>query len=108
MKCTSLGLSLSTQSSAGAEAGEERVCGGWRLLPQKLKQLIETVFFNTPPKGRGRQWFWFFADLSGRVWFAVIIFFSAIACSAACGFLFLNANVGACFFKKKKENLSEF
>ncbi|KAK4813127.1 hypothetical protein QYF61_011338 [Mycteria americana] len=60
MQRTSLGLSLSTQGFAGAggggeEAGEEWVCGDWRVLPQKLNQPIEIVFFNTPSKRRGQQ-----------------------------------------------------
>lgn len=39
---------------------------------------------------------------------SVGFFCGAVARSAACGFLFLNANVGACFLNEKKKTLSEF
>lgn len=68
--------------------------------PLKLCFLTHTHMH--PAKGRGQQRFCFSQICPGGFGFAVIVFFSAVACSAACGFLFLDANVGACFFKIKR------
>lgn len=88
--------SLSTPALCEEEAGEERLC---RPSPQKLNQPIEIGLLMPLLEERGSTAVLVFTDLSGRVWFCC--FFNAIACSAASGFLFLNANVGACFFKIK-------
>lgn len=68
--------------------------------PSKLGDFITHT--RGQGKGEGSAVVLLFAALSGPIWFCCRRFFGALARSAASGFLFLDASVGACSFYIKQ------
>lgn len=93
---------LTGEGGGGEESGEERVQRYFRLLPQKLNQPIKICSCFLPPR-RDRVNSGSVFRRSPRAGLVLLsLFFRCRACSAACGFLFLCAYVGAHFFKLKR------
>lgn len=93
---------LTGEGGGGEESGEARVQRYLRLLPQKLNQPIKICSCFLPPR-RDRVNSGSVFRRSPRAGLVLLsLFFRCRACSAACGFLFLCAYVGAHFFKLKR------
>lgn len=99
-----------SRGSAGAEVRRRLEQSGraeaeGRSHRSRTSPLKPGVFnTHTPGKGKGEgsAVLLLFAALSGPVWFCCRRCFCAVAHSAASGFLFLDASVGACSFYVKR------
>lgn len=95
-------LSRGSAGRAEEEAGGEQACEA-EGVPTKTEPALPNWGFSTwPGEGQGSAVLLLFTALSGPVWFCWHWFFCAVARSAASGFLFLDASVGASSFYSKQ------